>query len=196
MATSAGAASSVWKPAVEDIAEKNVVHARGSEVVTDTTPANLVWANRNNKTEYDLISVDVANVVQELVFNYGYTNEQIALILTTELLTGQTGSNQHINQILIYGSGWGTSKDPELLINYTEAPTPTGGADLHYRKNNSNTAITLYSNTTNMTNYMQVRVGGATVYAALDTTGHSNASDLRIQKGGTTYAVLTEWWTS
>lgn len=64
---------------------------------------------------------------------------------------------------------------------------------LYYRKGETSYPCTLYSTNTEMVDYLQLRVNGATAYAALDVTasGHPNASDLRIRKDGITYSILT-----
>jgi len=62
---------------------------------------------------------------------------------------------------------------------------------LHYRKSGTTVDIGLYDNVSDVgSDYLQLRVSGATVYARLGDTGQSQASGLRVRKGGQTYAVL------
>lgn len=126
----------------------------------------------------------------------------------------------YVNQLYIrvtyqpYGSEPGTyyekiivsdtnaTNDPQYIdvtftVNASGGETGGPGSpiakQLHYRKGGVTYDISLYSTTTDMVEYLQLRVDGSTVYAAMDTTGNSNATDLRVRKGGTTYAVLSSW---
>lgn len=61
---------------------------------------------------------------------------------------------------------------------------------LHYRKGGVTTDIRLYSATADVgSNYLSLRVDGATVYARLGGVSEHEASDMRVQKGGVTYTV-------
>jgi hypothetical protein len=62
---------------------------------------------------------------------------------------------------------------------------------LHFRKSGANYSISLYNSSGDVgTDYITLRVDGSTVYAKLGETTHMEATDLRIRKSGTTYAVL------
>jgi hypothetical protein len=62
---------------------------------------------------------------------------------------------------------------------------------LHYMKNGIITDITLYDSQGDVgSDYIGLMVDGSPVYAKLGEIGEAEASDLRIQKNGTTYAVL------
>jgi hypothetical protein len=62
---------------------------------------------------------------------------------------------------------------------------------LYYRKGGVNYGISLYDTTADVgADYLSLRVDGANVYAKLGDTAHMEATDLRIRKSGTTYAVL------
>jgi hypothetical protein len=62
---------------------------------------------------------------------------------------------------------------------------------LHYRKGGATVDISLYDSASDVgSDYMQLQVSGTTVYARLGDTGQAEASDLRVRKGGQTYAVL------
>jgi hypothetical protein len=62
---------------------------------------------------------------------------------------------------------------------------------LHYRKSGATTDIKLYDSTADMgSDYLSLRVSGSTAYAMLGGAGETEASDLRVQKGGNTFAVL------
>lgn len=65
---------------------------------------------------------------------------------------------------------------------------------LRYQKTNGVTgAITLYSTAAEAgDNHLNLQVDNVNAYAALGEVSDANASHLRIQKGNTTYAVLTE----
>jgi len=64
---------------------------------------------------------------------------------------------------------------------------------LHYRKSGATTDITLYNSTADVGgDYMNVRVGGTPAYAALGDAGETMATDMRVRKGGTTYAVMAD----
>lgn len=63
---------------------------------------------------------------------------------------------------------------------------------LYYYKN-ATQAINLYTSLSDIPSgqALQVRDSSGTLYAALGSTGDSNATNLRVHKGGTTYAVLS-----
>jgi hypothetical protein len=81
----------------------------------------------------------------------------------------------------------------EQWVAGTVVIAPYTPPKLHYRKSDATTDITLYDAENGTWNdSLRLRVGGATIYAQLDSnTSHVNASDLRMRVGGTTYAVLT-----
>ena len=67
------------------------------------------------KGDFDLYDIDVSDIVQELVNSYDYSNEAMLFFYRSKLqLIGFTG-------VSIYDYTWGTTKAPELVINYTEA---------------------------------------------------------------------------
>jgi len=62
---------------------------------------------------------------------------------------------------------------------------------LHYKKAGVITDIELYDTTGDVgADYLGVTVNGAPAYAKLGSVGDPNASDLRVRKNGSTYAVL------
>ena len=65
---------------------------------------------------------------------------------------------------------------------------------LRYQTNSGTSgAITLYTTAAEAgNNYINLQVDGSNVYAALGATSDSNASHMRVQKNGTTYAILTK----
>ena len=64
---------------------------------------------------------------------------------------------------------------------------------LHIRKSGVVTDIKLYTTTAEVgSNYLTLKDGTTPVYAKLGVTTDANASALRIRKGGTTYAALTQ----
>ena len=66
---------------------------------------------------------------------------------------------------------------------------------LQYRTKNGITGeIKLYSSSSEAgDNYINLLVDNANAYAALGQVNDTNASDLKVQKNGTTYAILTEY---
>ncbi len=79
-----------------------------------------------------------------------------------------------------------------VRVTYSSGDTPIS-EKLYYRKGGTTYSGTLYSTNTEMVDYLQLRVNGATAYAAMDVTasGNPNASDLRVRKDGITYSILT-----
>lgn len=62
---------------------------------------------------------------------------------------------------------------------------------LHYRKGGVTVDISLYDSTSDMhSDYLSLRAGGKTVYAALGSAGEIESSGLKVRKGGVTYSVM------
>jgi len=64
---------------------------------------------------------------------------------------------------------------------------------LKYRKDDTTHSIKLYDSIDDVgDDRLAVRVGGQTLYAKLGGVGDPNASDMRVRKNNTTYAILTQ----
>lgn len=105
-------------------------------------------------------------------------NQDLTLVevrINTTQLKGDDGHNVRIYDVWTEGT--------------YEETTP----QLHYRKSGVTIDVTLYDTEGGTWHdSLRARVDGATLYAQLDSNiSHTNASDLRIRVGGTTYAVLT-----
>jgi hypothetical protein len=66
------------------------------------------------KANYQLSSIDVTAMVQALVNSYGYSSGE--MVFYAQSYPPNSSAN-------IYDKNWGTSKDPELVVNFTPAST-------------------------------------------------------------------------
>jgi hypothetical protein len=86
-----------------------------------------------------------------------------------------------------------TSFSSSSQSSSSESITPHSPEQLHYRKDGVTHDISLYDGKGNMKESLGIRVGGSIVYAHMDYPANPQASDLRIRKGGETFAVLYQW---
>jgi len=88
-----------------------------SNVLVTKVNDNVTWFEPSffsNKSEYLQKDITVTSMVQTLVNNYDYYNGEMVFYTNRSSLSPA---------LAIYGRDWGTSKDAELIINYT------GGAE-------------------------------------------------------------------
>jgi len=85
---------------------------------------NYVTKDAETKGMFDLYNIDVSDIVQELVNNYDYNNEAMLFFYRSK-----SGPYTQVRAGPIYDYTWGSTKTPELIINYTE-----GGGESYRQK--------------------------------------------------------------
>jgi hypothetical protein len=93
---------------------------------TVTTSFTNNITDESNKSNYILKAIDVKDIVQDLVNSYDYSNDEMLFLtrIPTIMLPPPTVNYRNV----IYDYTWGSTKAPELVINYGPASSSSSSS--------------------------------------------------------------------